>query len=521
MALTTEEILFIILWIYLVIWISKDAKKRGKNGLLWGIVTLLSSTIVILTALIYLLIRPKGKLVPCGYCAKEKLETLKDCPHCHNTTKYSKGKIERKTACLKCGKITDDLIVHDDILLCRDCNEEEVKIEDEIEDESIEEDKLNQEIEYTDLPTHTLIVEVKNKFNKEPLSKIHVFLQNNLEKLERISDIDGKVIFGKVKEGIYELNVISSGFEEAPQKIILNDNKRISIELKGKATLTINILDVVNSRGITDATINIDDREIRTDEKGIATVYDVAFGNHNLAVAKESYQLESQTIDVNEIQQQVKILLRPDIKLDEEYIIQGEKLRNSLNESMKKISLACDMCIPEYYKSLCHEIIKLNETIASTPVYVYADQSAEKINTLYNITDKFCKEMEGVLTNSENISDFIDMADRNLKSIPKITINPSEYDQMIQVYMKEPAEFILKYKTQILNKLQETDREITANLQTFNINPIANVWGISQEIISSAKNEYEVAASLLIANILLDNTKKMFKTDEIIKRLKK
>jgi hypothetical protein len=30
-----------------------------------------------------------------------------------------------------------------------------------------------------------------------------------------------------------------------------------------------------------------------------------------------------------------------------------------------------------------------------------------------------------------------------------------------------------------------------------------------------------VAASLLFANILLDNTKKMFKTDEIIKRLKK
>jgi len=179
------------------------------------------------------------------------------------------------------------------------------------------------------------------------------------------------------------------------------------------------------------------------------------------------------------------------------------------------------MCIPEYYKNLCHEIIKLNETIASTPVYVYADQSAEKINTLYKITDKFCKEMEGVLTNSENISDFIDMADRNLKSIPKITINPSEYDQMIQAYMKDPSEFTIRYKLQILNKLQETDREITANLQTFNINPIANVWSISQKIISSAKNESEVAASLLFANILLDNTKKMFKTDEIIKRLKK
>jgi hypothetical protein len=517
MVLGTQEILTIFLifvWIYLVFWISKDAKNRGKNSLLWGIITLFSSSIVILTVLIYLVIRPKGQLVPCRYCGKKRLETLIDCPHCHNTIK---GRVESKPACLKCGKITDDLIVRDNILLCRDCNQEEV----EIDNESIEEDNNDPEIDIDDLPTHTLIVEVKNKFNKEPLSKVHVLLQNDVEKLERISDIDGKVIFGKVREGIYDLNVISSGFEEVSQKLTLNDNHRRSIELKGKANISINVQDIMNRGAITDATLYLDEREIRTDETGIATVFDVAFGNHKLTVAKESYQPESLTIDVNEIQQQVKILLRPDIKLDEEYIIQGEKLRNSLNESMKKISSACDMCIPEYYKSICHEIIKLNETIASTPVYVYADQSAEKINTLYRITEKFCKEMEGVLTNSDNISDFINMADRNLKSIPKITINPSEYDQMIQAYMKDPSEFTIKFKLQILNKLQETDREITANLQTFNINPIANVWGLSQQIISSAKNESELAASLLFANILLDNTKKMFKTDEIIKRLKK
>lgn len=518
MALGTPEILTIFLifvWIYLVFWISRDAKKRGKNGNLWGIITLLSSSIVILTVIIYFIIRPKGELVPCSYCGKEKLDTLIECPHCHNT---SKGRV-RKPACIRCGKITDDVIVRDDILLCRDCVEEEVHEDVEIDDESI--DNIDQEIEITNLPTHTLIVEVKNKFNKELLAKVHVLLQNDVEKLERISDIDGKVIFGKAKEGNYYLNVISNGFEDVSQNITLNDNQRISIELTGKANLTINVLDIMNGVAITDATIYLDDREIRTDESGISAVFDVAFGNYKLTVTKESYHPESLAIEVNEIQQHVKILLRPDIKLDEEYIIQGEKLRKSLDESMKKISMACDMCIPEYYKSLCHEIIKLNETIASTPVYVYADQSAEKINTLYRITDKFCKEMEGVLTNSENISDFIVMADRNLKSIPKITINPSEYDQMIQAYMKDPSEFTIKYKLQIFNKLQETDREITANLQTFNINPIASVWGISQKIISSAKNEYEVAASLLFANILLDNTKKMFKTDEIIKRLKK
>ena len=31
MVLGTPEILLIIVWIYLVFWISRDAKRRGKN----------------------------------------------------------------------------------------------------------------------------------------------------------------------------------------------------------------------------------------------------------------------------------------------------------------------------------------------------------------------------------------------------------------------------------------------------------------------------------------------------------
>ncbi len=81
-GLTFILILFII-WIYVVVWVARDANKRGTSGTLWGILTLFLGLIGLL---IYLLVRPKGYLVLCDYCGREKLETLTRCPHCNKTT---------------------------------------------------------------------------------------------------------------------------------------------------------------------------------------------------------------------------------------------------------------------------------------------------------------------------------------------------------------------------------------------------------------------------------------------------
>ncbi len=525
MANDSSWILFLFL-IAIVFWIASDAKKRAKNWSLWGISTFILAIflwgigtfiLALLIVPLYVYVRPKGKIVFCEHCGKEKLETLQRCPHCKKTTSGEPAgtTVPIRMACQNCGKITDDLVYSDGELLCENCRKEYVE-----EGEGEPETETPTQKTITDVPTYTLIVEIKNKFNKEPLPKAIVFLRNDTEKLERISDIDGKVIFGKVKEGAYTLIVNSKGFEEESREIALNKNDRISIELKGKANLTIHVLDSVNQSAIADARINLGDREVRTDEKGAAFIQDISFGKYDLTVTKDSYKLETTTQEIKEINQDIKIFLKPDIKLSDEYIIQGEKLRNSINESMKKLSYACDMCIPEYYKGICNELIKLNETIASTSVYVYADQSSDKINTLYKVTSQICKEMELILTNSENITEFINMASRGIKTNPRIAINPSDYDATIQSYMSSPVEFLITYKSKILKKLQDTDAEITKCLQNFNINPIANLWSISQKIITGAKNEYEEAASLLLANILLDTTKKMLTSPEIIRVLK-
>ncbi|MGB8217957.1 MAG: hypothetical protein WCE94_11720 [Candidatus Methanoperedens sp.] len=76
-------ILLFIVWISIVAWVAGDARKRGAGGTMWGILTFFLG---FLGLLVYLISRPKGNLVSCGFCGKEKLETLNQCPHCKNVT---------------------------------------------------------------------------------------------------------------------------------------------------------------------------------------------------------------------------------------------------------------------------------------------------------------------------------------------------------------------------------------------------------------------------------------------------
>lgn len=75
-------ILFIV-WIYIFVWVARDANKRGTSGAVWGI---LAFFLGLFGLLMYLIVRPKGKLVLCDYCGKEKLGTLAVCPHCKKST---------------------------------------------------------------------------------------------------------------------------------------------------------------------------------------------------------------------------------------------------------------------------------------------------------------------------------------------------------------------------------------------------------------------------------------------------
>ncbi len=370
--------------------------------------------------------------------------------------------------------------------------------------------------------TYTLILEVKNMYNKTPIRKATVILESaDGELIERVSDIDGKVIFGKVREGWYKLRINSKGFEEEKRELEVNKNDRILIELGGKATMQISVYEFANERPLSGAEVKLGEMSFMTDEKGDVVIPDISLGSHDISVQKEYYKTEVLSLDVNDIKLNKKIYLKPEINLDEELKAIGDNIKKSLHESMKKLSSSCDMCIPEYYKGICIEIIRLIETIATTPGYLDSDPSKEKIYNLYFVAEEITKEMETTLTNEENISDFINMRSKASGKV-EVSINMADYNQMINLYMTNPEEFIDKHKKDVLNKLQLVDREITGSIQNYNVSPIADLWAVSQKLIQiETKDKSKEGASLLFGNILLDKTRAMFNNEEIIKRIKK
>jgi ABC-type tungstate transport system substrate-binding protein len=68
--------------IALAIFVYRDAKARGMdNAVLLTVVTVITG---ILGLILYLLMRPKGNLVPCASCGQKRLEGSTKCPHCGN-----------------------------------------------------------------------------------------------------------------------------------------------------------------------------------------------------------------------------------------------------------------------------------------------------------------------------------------------------------------------------------------------------------------------------------------------------
>jgi len=80
----------LILWIVVIIWVYRDAERRGMNGLLWGLLVLIGNLIGLL---IYLIVRTDTVAIsgvsqstqttqPCPNCQKPVGLNFAYCPHC-------------------------------------------------------------------------------------------------------------------------------------------------------------------------------------------------------------------------------------------------------------------------------------------------------------------------------------------------------------------------------------------------------------------------------------------------------
>ena len=90
----------IIFYFVITIFFYRDSKKRGINGIVWVILSLLlcwkgifafgardvfdGLILAVCYFIFYFTIRPKGELIYCSKCLNKKLSDMPYCPHCFN-----------------------------------------------------------------------------------------------------------------------------------------------------------------------------------------------------------------------------------------------------------------------------------------------------------------------------------------------------------------------------------------------------------------------------------------------------
>jgi uncharacterized membrane protein YraQ (UPF0718 family) len=72
-------VIFAVVNLALVVWLMNDAHNRGASPGGWILVFLLFGPIALLA---YMIVRPRGKLVPCPECGRQKPIVDQICPHC-------------------------------------------------------------------------------------------------------------------------------------------------------------------------------------------------------------------------------------------------------------------------------------------------------------------------------------------------------------------------------------------------------------------------------------------------------
>jgi len=98
------SLVLLIIWILVIVWVYRDAERRGMNGLLWALLVLIGNLIGLI---IYLIVRsdivPAQRAAPalqtCPKCQKQISTTYVFCPYCA---------ARLHAVCPKCEKPTEE-----------------------------------------------------------------------------------------------------------------------------------------------------------------------------------------------------------------------------------------------------------------------------------------------------------------------------------------------------------------------------------------------------------------------------
>ncbi|MEM0467045.1 MAG: zinc ribbon domain-containing protein [Candidatus Thermoplasmatota archaeon] len=76
-------IIWFVVWILVAIWVYKDAEKRGKSGVIWLLIVILTGIIGLIIWLVVRGEKSQGPARMCPSCGRSIPEDARVCPYCN------------------------------------------------------------------------------------------------------------------------------------------------------------------------------------------------------------------------------------------------------------------------------------------------------------------------------------------------------------------------------------------------------------------------------------------------------
>ena len=98
--MTILPLALLVLWVLVIVWVYRDAERRGNSGVLWALLVFVGN---IIGLLIYLIVRNDSApvaasletTIACSNCGKQVAQKYAFCPHCG---------VQLKSTCPSCGE---------------------------------------------------------------------------------------------------------------------------------------------------------------------------------------------------------------------------------------------------------------------------------------------------------------------------------------------------------------------------------------------------------------------------------
>lgn len=372
----------------------------------------------------------------------------------------------------------------------------------------------------------TILLKIVDETN-EPLYNIRVTIKDKQGfPTKSISDHDGKVKFGGLKSGEYQISIEHQEYVTFKGSYTASDEtKRSIIKLTRQSGLLDVMLDIQHS-DIKVVAKNLHSKSKipgKSDSSGMVHFGKIPIGNYQISLQpndllkSDSHQC---TIELNK-KHTIKLMMDFYYKLSSENLSKMRQFNEIIDTSYQEVS-SYDTCIQQYLKRIGEMPVELCNSISNNQLYfINSDLTpADFVQHTIDTAELLATGIVAIIRAKTNIDLYAEA-----KGLPQVEhIVLSGYpDPKLRELIQESAKYYTIHHVEVKNQLSSIDQEITQKSSDLTVHPIADMWSLCKDLLMKCDAENDPkkqGVMLFLLEQILINLEETFHNADVVKRLK-